>query len=110
MVGDDRLERRTMPKTERIDRLHVVMSVEQYVRPRLTISTAVGFGDNGGMAGGRPDVGGKTERRDVPGKMIGGRLAIPGKGRVGPNRIYPQQAQQPLHPLLPIPIHALYNS
>ena len=33
MVGHDRLERRAMPEIERIDRLHVVVTVEQHMRP-----------------------------------------------------------------------------
>ena len=37
MVGDGRLEWRTVPKTERIDRLHVIVTVEQHVRPPVTL-------------------------------------------------------------------------
>jgi hypothetical protein len=32
LVGNGRLEWRTMPKIERIDRLHIVVTIEQYVR------------------------------------------------------------------------------
>ena len=42
MVGDHRLERRTIPEIERIDRLHIVMAVEQHMRTRLAVS-AIGF-------------------------------------------------------------------
>jgi hypothetical protein len=48
----------------------------------LAVSIAVRLGNDGGMTGGRPDLGGKTERRDVLCQMIGRRLAIPGKGRI----------------------------
>ncbi len=40
MVGDDGLERRPMPEIERIDRLHVVMAVEQHMRPCAAAAVA----------------------------------------------------------------------
>jgi hypothetical protein len=52
MVGNHRLERRTMPQIERIDRLHIIVPIEQHVRPPL--ATAIEFGDDGGMTGRRP--------------------------------------------------------
>src|ERR1700732_193 len=73
MAGDRRLERRTMPKIERIDRLHVVMTVEQHMRSPFAVSLAVGLGDDGGMTGRRPDFGRKAKRRNIFRKMIGRR-------------------------------------
>ena len=43
MVGDGRFEWRTMPKIERIDRLHVVMTIEQYVRPSVPLAPPLGL-------------------------------------------------------------------
>src|SRR5580704_12797835 len=42
MRGHFRFERRTMPEIERVDRLHVVMAVEQHVRPRAAIAIGLG--------------------------------------------------------------------
>ena len=39
---DARLERRRLPQIERIDRLHIVMAVEQHAR-RLAVSLIIGF-------------------------------------------------------------------
>ena len=107
MVGDGRFEGRTVPKTERIDRLHVVVTVEQHVRPARTAAAAVGFGNDRGMTGRRPDVCGQTQRCDVFGKVIGSRLAISGKGRIGRNRFDPQQRKQPLEAVVEIGIDAV---
>jgi hypothetical protein len=85
-----------MPKIERIDRLHIIMTVEQDMRTPLIFAPAIDPGDDRRMTGGRPDVGCETERCDIPGQMIGSRLAISGKSRIGRDRLDPQQAKQPL--------------
>ncbi len=59
------------------------------------------------MTGGRPDVGGETECRDIPGQMIGSRLAISGKGRIGRDRLDPQQRKQPLEAVIEIGIDVI---
>ena len=105
VVGDGGLERRAMPEIERIDRLHVVVAVEQHMRPPF--AAAVGLGDDGGMTGGRPDLGGKAERRDVGGEMIGRRLAVAGKGGIGRDRLDPQQRKQPLQAVVEIGVDAV---
>ena len=108
MGGDFRLEWRTMPEIERVDRLHVVMAVEQHVRPgAVAFAVAFALGDDGGMTGRRPDLGRKAERRDIAGKMIGSRLAISGKGRIGRDRLDPQQGKQPLEGMIEIGIDAV---
>ncbi len=98
-----------MPKIERIDRLHIVVTVEQHVRLRrgVALSLAIGFRDDGGMTGGRPHLGRKSECRDVLGEMIGGRLAISGEGRIGRDRFDPQQRKQPLQAVVEIGIDAV---
>ena len=102
-----RLERRTMPEIERIDRLHIVVTVEQHMRPPAIFGPAVDLGDDRRMTGRRPDLGGETERRDIPGQMIGGRLAVAGKGRIGRDRLDPQQGKQPLEAVVEIGIDAI---
>jgi hypothetical protein len=105
VIGDDGFERRPVPQIERIDRLHIVMAIEQHMWP--AIGAAIGFGDDGGMPGGRPHLGLEAQRRDVLGQMIGRRLAIAGKGRVGRDRLDPQQCEQPLEAVVEIGIDAV---
>ena len=68
---------------------------------------AVALGDDRGMAGGRPDLGREAERRDILGEMIGGRLAIAGEGRIGRDRLDPQQREQPLQAVVEIGVDAI---
>jgi hypothetical protein len=77
----------------RIDRLHIVVTIEQYVRPPVPLRAAIGFGDDGGMTGRRPDFRREAERRNILGKMIGRRFAIPGEGGVRRDRFDPQQGK-----------------
>jgi hypothetical protein len=98
VVGDDRLERRTVPEIERIDRLHVVMAVENHMRP----SACPGLADDGGMAGGRAHFSGDTEARDVLGEMLGRGLAVGGKSRIRRDRLDPQQREQTLQAVVEI--------
>ncbi len=89
MVGHHRFERRPVPEIERIDRLHVIVSVEQHARTGV----AVALGDDRRMAGGRPHVGGKPERSDVFRQMVGGLLAIAGEGGIGRDRFNAKQGE-----------------
>src|SRR5260370_7235251 len=66
MRGNSRLERRTMPKIERIDRLHVVMTVEHHMRSPSAVSLAVGPGDDARMTRRPPDLPPKPPPRDIP--------------------------------------------
>jgi hypothetical protein len=94
MLGHHRFEGRAMPQLQRIDRLHVVMAVKQDMRPLAGI--AFGLGDDRGMAGGRPHLGVEAERGDVRRQMLGRLSAILGKGRIGRDRLDPQQREQAL--------------
>jgi hypothetical protein len=117
VIGDHGFERRTMPEIERIDRLHIVVAVEQHMRPRILAAVGLtssspassSLGDNRRMAGGRPDLGGKAERRDILGQMIGRFLAIVGEGRIGRDRLDPQKRKQPLQAIVEIGIDAVEN-
>src|SRR4051794_19132079 len=92
MVGHNRLEWRTVPELERIDGLHIIVAVEQHMRTAARDALA----DDRGMAGGWPHFSGNAEARDVPGKMLGRRLAIGREGRIGGDRLDPQQREQAL--------------
>ena len=94
-----------MPQLQRVDRLHVVVAVEQ--RVRTIAAVAVGRRDDRGMAGGRPHLGVEAERGDVDREMIGRRPAIIGEGRIGGDRLDPQQREQPLQALVEIGIDAI---
>ena len=109
MIGNGRLEWRAMPKIERIDRLHIIMTVKQDMRASAIFGPAVDFGDDRRMAGRRPDIRRETECCDIPGQMIGSRLAISGKGRIGRDRLDPQQGKQPLEAVIQIGIDAIEN-
>ena len=60
MVGHHGLERRAVPQLQRIDRLHVVMTVEQHVRTPAP-PCAAGLGDNGRVTGGRVIAAGRVD-------------------------------------------------
>src|SRR4051794_15130111 len=92
MVGHNRLKWRTVPELDRIDRLHIIVAVEQHMRTAAREALA----DDRGMAGGWPHFSGNAEARDVPGKMLGRRLAIGREGRIGGDRLDPQQREQTL--------------
>ena len=95
-----------MPEIERIDRLHVVMSVEQHMRPAGIAISLVGInlGNDGGMAGGRPHLRLEAERLDVPGQMMRRLLAILRKGRIGRDRLDAQELEQPRQAVVEIGI------
>src|SRR5207248_9211184 len=65
-ILDARLERRGLPQIERIDRLDVVMSVEQRAR---TAAVAV-FPDHDRMPGGRANADVEAERAEILGEML----------------------------------------
>src|SRR5262249_44259247 len=87
-VLDPRLERRGLPQIQRIDRLHVVMTIEQRARPASVATLA----DDDRVAGGRSDVDVETERAEILGEMLGGLAALVPVGRIGRDRA---DAQQP---------------
>ncbi len=111
VIGNNWFERRTVPEIERVDRLHIVVTIEQHVRPGPTVSlalpVAIRLGNDGGVARRRPDFGRQTERGDILGEVIGGRLAICREGGIGGDRLDPQQAEQPLQTIIEIGIDAV---
>src|SRR5277367_1799573 len=55
----------------------------------------------------RPDFAAQSDRGDILRKMIGSRLAFAGEGRIGRNRLDPQQRKQPLEAVVEIRVDAL---
>ena len=87
MVGDDRFERRTVPQVKRIDRLHIVMAVEQNMRACISIALT----DNRRMSRRWTHVGHKADGRDIRCEMIGSLFAIVGESRIRRDRFDPEQ-------------------
>ena len=100
MGRDGRFERRPSPQIQRIDWLNIVVAIEQDMRPRSII--AVALGDDRGMPRRRANLGAEFQRRDIGGEMIGRRLAVSGKCRIGGDRFDTQQRKQPLQTVVEI--------
>ena len=109
MIGHDGFERRAVPEIQRIDRLHIIVPVEQHMRPRFSVSLAIAFRNDRGMALGWPHLGFEAEAGDVLGQMIGGRLAILREGGIGRDRLDAEQRKQPLQAVVEIGIDAIEN-
>jgi hypothetical protein len=76
---------------------------------RPAIAAAIGLGDDRGMPCCRPHLGLEAERRDILRKMIGSRLAIASEGRIGRDRLDPQQRKQPLEAVVEIGVDVIEN-
>ncbi len=107
---DARLERRRLPQLERIDRLYVVVAVEQYARglavpawplPLLPITT--------GWPGVGRTVVSKPRLRRSAGHMLGCLAALRRIGRVGRHRLDAQQREQAIETLIEIAVDAIEN-
>ncbi len=85
------VERIAIPQRQRIDRLHVVMAVEQQMR-----AFALDMADHHRMAGGGPLRGRDPQRGQVGDQRVGGAVAIGLERRVGRDRGNAQQRHQPV--------------
>ena len=102
---DARLERRRLPQVQRIDRLHVIMAIEQHARA----GDAVRLAHHHRMALGWAHVGGKTDAAQVGGHMLGGGPALFLVRRVGGNRGDAQQRKQALDAFVDILVDAVQD-
>ena len=92
-----------LPKIKRINRLHVVMAVEQ--NPG---AGAVGrLADHDRMACGRPHLGGKTDALEIGRDMLGRRAAVLAVSGIGRDRLNAQQREQSFETLIEIAIDAI---
>ena len=89
-----RLERRAVPELQRIDRLHVVMAIEQDVRPLIAGGSRM-MRDHHGMARGRPHFGAKPEAGELVAHPFGGAQAVLPVVRLRADRGDAQQIEQP---------------
>ena len=90
-LDDLRLEGRRFPEIERIDRLHVVMAVEQEMG-----SLAGMVADDDRVAGRRPGAGFEAKADQVGGKPLGRLPASGCIGRIGRDAFDAQQFKQPV--------------
>ena len=92
-VDQLRLERRAVPQLQRIDRLHVVVPVEQHVRP-LVVGRAGKMPDDHGMPGGRTNRGFEAQAGQLIAPPLGRLLAIRCVRRLRADRRDAQQIEQ----------------
>ena len=98
------LERRRAPQVQRIDRLHVIMAVEQHARAAIRSACAIAFGRDHRVPRGRADGRLETEARQVFRHMVGGGEAEVLVGAVGRNRRDAHQLKQAIDALVEIGI------
>ena len=103
---DPRLERRRGPKLKRINRLHVVMAVEQDVRRALALPLPR-FADHHRMARGRPHLGREADAPQIGGDMLGRGPALLLVRRIGRDRLDAQQREQPFETRVEIAVDPL---
>jgi hypothetical protein len=84
-----------VPKIERVDRLYIVVAVEEHAR-RLAISAVCALADDDWMPGGRAQARIKAETIQIGRDVLGGLAAMRGIGRVRRNRLDLQQREQPI--------------
>ncbi len=99
---------RRLPKSERIDGLHVVMTVEEDAR-RLAVGARTAFAHHDRMPLGRPDAGLKADTGEILGHVLGGGLTLVLVGRIGRDRLDAQELEQPLEALVEIGVDFLQH-
>ena len=87
-----------VPQLKRIDRLHVVVTVEQH--PRLAVSSptchgfaVAGFADYDRMTVGRAHLGGEADGLEISGDVVGSGAAGVLIGGIGRDRLDAQQRE-----------------
>ena len=93
-IDELRIERRAVPEAQRIDRLHVVMAIEQDLRALIAGGRRV-MRDNDGMARGGPHLGRETEPGKLVAHPVGGAPAVLPVVRLRADRGDAQQIEQP---------------
>ena len=88
-----RIERIAVPQRHGIDRLHVVMAVEQDVRA-FVVRRSGQMPDDDGMARGGADGGLESQAGQLIAPPLGGLDAIRGVGRLRADRLDAQQVEQ----------------
>src|SRR4029077_10194419 len=83
-----------MPQIERVDRLHVIMAVEQ--DPRPWIGALATFADHHRMTGGRAQTDVEAKSAEIGRNVFRGLAALRGISGVRRNRLNSQQGEQPI--------------
>src|SRR5215472_18118173 len=86
-----RFERRRLPQLERVNRLHVIMAVEQ--DPRARIGAVAGSADHHRVAGGRPQSSVKAKTAEIDRDMFRSLAALRGISGVRRDRLNSQQGE-----------------
>ena len=107
---DARLERRRLPQIERIDRLHVIMAIEQDARRLPRGRSVAAFADHDRVAVGRAHAGLESETAEVGGDVFGRGAAMRCIGRVGRDRLNSQEREQPIEASVEIAVDASEDS
>ena len=92
-------ERRRVPQIERIDRLHVVVAVEQHARA-LAVALTATLAHDDRVTLGLPNAGLKADAGQVLGHISSGRLTLLAVGGIGRDRLDAQELEQPLEALV----------
>src|SRR5262249_31835915 len=110
--GDARRERRRFPQVERIDRLNVVVAVEQDVRGLAASAAAAiaALGDDDGVALGRAHAGVEADAGEIVGNELGGGAALVLVGRVGRDRLDLEELEQSLKARIKIGVDLVEDS
>ena len=106
-VADLRLERIARPERQRVDRLHVVMAVEQDVRGIAMRSLSVTDDDR--PARGRPDGGVEAELGQLRREPVGGAPALLRIGGVGRDRRDREEFEQAVERTLSVAVNLAEN-
>ncbi len=91
-LNEARRERIGLPEVERIDRLHVIMAIDQHTR--RVGARGLGLGDDHRMALGRPRRRLETEALQLRHQPVGGAGAIGRVGGIGGDGAKAQQVEQ----------------
>ena len=94
-----------VPELERVDRLHVVMAVEQHMR--AVGRRPVVMGDDHRMAGRVAHAGIEADRLQIRDQPFGGLAAVGRIGGIGRDRRDAQQLEQPLEACVEIAVEAV---
>ena len=104
--GDARLEGGRLPQLERVGRLHVVVAVEQHVRPAVGLGPVLGpvlglvVADHHGMTGGGNDLGVEADLFELARAPLRGLAAFRRVGGVGRDTRNADEIEEPLQRLL----------
>ena len=102
-IDDGRLERRAIPKLQRLGRLHVVVAVVEHVRPRGARRSGM-MRHHHGMAGGVPQARLEPHAVELIGQPLGRLTGFILIGGIGADASDAQQVAEPFYRLIEIAV------